>query len=295
MGCPRSTSGRVRCLGGLLARDEAFVGHPRQHVVVAPRERAVRVDERTEPRRRLDDGGDGRGLFERQVLRRLVEVHPRGRLDAVRAVSEIDLVGVEREDLGLGVAPLELHRHQHFLHLALDERPARAHEHAVDHVLVEEQIPRELLRDGAGAEALAVDDVLDGRDDDARDAQAEVLLEVAVFAGDDRLTQHRRHVVVADDDAAFDRELADHPFVAREQAGDRVRLVVVERADLRNVVGEREEHAADGAEHGGDDEERDQIRRCGRRAARSCCVASRAAEAVRRRDRWAGRREGSSL
>ena len=173
-------------------------------------------------------------------------------------MSEIDLVGVERQDLGLRVATLELHRHEHFLHLALDERPPGSHEHTVDHVLVEEETARELLRNGARPETLAVDDVLDGGDDDARDAQPEVLLEVAVFAGDDGLTEHGRHVVVADDDAALDRELADDALVASQQAGDRVRLIVVERADFRNVVGEREEHAADSPEHGRDDEERDQ-------------------------------------
>ncbi len=69
---------------------------------------------------------------------------------------------------------------------------------------------------------------LSGGNDDARDAQTEVLLEVAVFAGDDGLTQHGRHVVVADDDAPLDRELTDHALVAREQAGNRVRLIVVE-------------------------------------------------------------------
>ena len=84
-----------------------------------------------------------------------------------------------------------------------------AHEHAVVHVLVEEQAARQLLRDRAGAKALPVDDVLERRDDDARDAEPEVLLEVAVFAGDDGLPQHGRHVVVADHDAAFGGELAD--------------------------------------------------------------------------------------
>ena len=47
---------------------------------------------------------------------------------------------------------------------------------------LQEQVARELLRDRAGADALAVEDVLDGGDEDARDAQAEVLLEVGVLA-----------------------------------------------------------------------------------------------------------------
>ena len=93
-----------------------------------------------------------------------------------------------------------------------------------------------------------VSDVLDGGHQDARDAQAEVLLEVGVLGGDDGLAQHRRDVVVADDDAPLGGELADDARrCERGQAGDGVRAVVVERADLREVVGEGEEHAADGA------------------------------------------------
>ena len=65
------------------------------------------------------------------------------------------------------------------------------------------------------------------RDDDARDAQAEVLLEVGVLGGDDRLAQERGDVVVADDDPALGGELADTSPFARE-ARDGVRLVVVE-------------------------------------------------------------------
>ena len=54
----------------------------------------------------------------------------------------------------------------------------------------EEQLARELLRQRAGAGRLAaLDDVLDQRDDDARDAEAEVLLELGVLGGEDRLSR----------------------------------------------------------------------------------------------------------
>ena len=79
-----------------------------------------------------------------------------------------------------------------------------------------------------------------------------MLLEIRVLAGDDRLAQRGRDVVVADDDAPFDGELADDPAVAREHTGNGVRLIAVERADLRKVVGVREEHAAEGAQQSGD-------------------------------------------
>ena len=65
-----------------------------------------------------------------------------------------------------------------------------------------------------------------------------------------------RDVVVADDDPALGGELADDVAVARQDAGDGVRPVVVEGADLGEVVGVGEEHAADRAEQRGGQEER---------------------------------------
>ena len=56
----------------------------------------------------LEDAGDERRFVEGQVLRGLAEVEPRRRLDAVGAVAEVHLVAVEREDLALGVALLDL-------------------------------------------------------------------------------------------------------------------------------------------------------------------------------------------
>ena len=75
---------------------------------------------------------------------------------------------------------------------------------------LQEQVARELLRDGAGALALAGQHVLhDGVIAMPRHADAEVLVEPGVLGGDDRLAQHRRDVVVADDDAPLGGELAD--------------------------------------------------------------------------------------
>ena len=240
---------------GLLAGDEAFVRHARQDVVVAPRQRLFRVDERAEARRRLDDRRDRRGFLERQVLRRLVEVQARAGLDAVRAVAHRHVVGVEGEDLALRVALFELHGDDRLLDLPLEAAHAGSLKDAALHVVLQEQHARDLLGNRAGAEPLPVEHVLDRGDDDARDAQAEVLLEVGVLAGEDRLAQRRRHLVVADDDAPFDGELADHLAVAGEDAGDGVRLVAVERADFGEIVGVGEEDAAQGAEERRRDEQ----------------------------------------
>jgi hypothetical protein len=177
-------------------------------------------------------------------------------------VSEVDLVGVEGEDLALRVAPLELDGDEPFLHLALETLEARAHEDAVAHVLAQEHVARELLGDGAGATAAAepsvrsrVQHVAEAGHDDARDAQAEMLFELGVFLGDDGLPEPRGHVLVADDDAAFGRELGHGTAIRRQQTRDRVRLVVVERRDLRQIVAVGEQHAAEAAEAGGEHEQ----------------------------------------
>ena len=133
----------MRFLGG----DVPFLRHPLQDVVAA-RQRAFGIDERAQARRRLDDAGDHRRLFERELFRGLVEVELRGRLDAVRAVTEIDLIGVEREDFGLRVPLLDLDRDDPFLDLALGrdlELPPPTL------VLLQEDVAGELLRDRARA------------------------------------------------------------------------------------------------------------------------------------------------
>ena len=72
-----------------------------------------------------------------------------------------------------------------------------------------------------------------------------------IFGREDRLAQVRRNVVVVNDDAPFDRELADQLAVLAEHARDGVGRVVVERADFGEVVGIGEQHAAQRAEQGG--------------------------------------------
>ena len=121
------------------------------------------------------------------------------------------------------------------------------------------EVARQLLGERARAlRAPALDDVGDRRDDDAPDVDAEVAIEFRVLGGDDGLAQERVDLVVADDDAALGRELADHLAAARVDAGDGARRVVVERRDLRQIAGIREQHAAEHAEHRRDDEQRDE-------------------------------------
>src|SRR5919201_6968946 len=101
-------------------------------------------------------------------------------------MAEVDLVCVEGQDLALGEALLELDGDDGFLHFSLEAAEAGALEDAAAQVIAQEEVPRQLLGEGARAAAPAVHDVLDGRDQNPRDAEAEVLLERRVLGGDDR-------------------------------------------------------------------------------------------------------------
>ena len=206
-------------LGGLrgLARDEPFDGHPLERVVAAALGR-FRIHERALAHVALDDAGDRRRLFEIQVLGALAEIQLRRGLDAVGAVSEVDLVAIEGEDLFLRVALLDADRDQRFLDLPL---PAAIADGEAD--LGGEQVARQLLRDGAAAGRLAArGDVAKQRQHHSRDAEARMLEEARVLRGQDRLAEVLRNVVVMNDDAALDRELANELAILPEHARDRV-------------------------------------------------------------------------
>ncbi len=226
-------------------RDVAFFGHPLQDVVAAPHG-PPHVDVRALPLGRLDDAGDERRFVQRQVLRSLVEVEPGGGFDAVRAVAEVDLIAVEREDLPLGVALLDLDGEEGLLDLPLPGL-----------LVIEEQLAGQLLGEGAGAGQPPLDDVFDRRHHDPRHDDAEVAIEIGVLGREDGLAQPRRDVLVLDHDPALRRELADDPPVGRVDAGDRVRRVVVQGGDLRQVARIGKQDPGDDPEHRRQDEEGD--------------------------------------
>ena len=74
----------------------------------------------------------------------LLEVQPRRRLDAVGAVAEVHLVAVDREDLSLGVALLDLDREDDLAHLPLERL-------LVGQAELFLQVARQLLRERARA------------------------------------------------------------------------------------------------------------------------------------------------
>ena len=207
-------------LGGvrLRLRDVPLVGHALQHDV-APRCGALHVDERALPLRRLKDAGDEGRFLERELLVRLAEIHARRGFDAVRAVPQVHLVAVDREDLALRVPLLDLDRENQLLHLPLEGvgKGLLAFRREPELLL---EIARELLRERAGALGPPhLDDVGQRGGADAPDVDAEMAVELRVFGGDDRLLQQRVDVVVADDDAPLGGELADQLVVDANRRG----------------------------------------------------------------------------
>ena len=103
---------------GLRCRDVADFRHAAEGVVAAA-QRGLAIHIGALAHVGLQDAGDECRLLDRDVLRRLAEVQPRRRLDPVDAVPEVHLVAIEREDLALGVALLDLDREDRFLYFSL--------------------------------------------------------------------------------------------------------------------------------------------------------------------------------
>ena len=75
-----------------------------QHVVdhqVAAAQRALRIVDRRIVIRRLGQAGEDGSFFQRQIFGLLAEVVIRAGLEAIDSVAQIDLVGVQSEDLRL--------------------------------------------------------------------------------------------------------------------------------------------------------------------------------------------------
>jgi hypothetical protein len=96
-------------------------------------------------------------------------------------VAQIHLVAVDREDLALGVALLDLDGEDRLADLALERLLVRQAELILE-------VARQLLRQRARAlGAPPLDDVGDGGDENAPDVDAEVAVELGVLGGDNRL------------------------------------------------------------------------------------------------------------
>ncbi|MNX71375.1 hypothetical protein D3C86_1026890 [compost metagenome] len=170
-----------RHLGGgvrLGLGDEAGPDHAQQgDALTALGERRVLVGRvafgTSQQERELCAFGEG------QLLGLLAEVVERGSLDAVAVVAPVDLVQVHLQDLGLGVAVLDL-----------DGKPGVGDLAPPALVVGQKEVLGELLRDGARALGLAaLGEVREGGAGDALEVDAVVVVEAVVLDGDDGLDQ----------------------------------------------------------------------------------------------------------
>ena len=239
--------GARRCAASASSRrDVLLLDHAVEHVVAALRSRAPGGRSETAA---PGSGASRRGGPPRRGVRSPIGLPKKklaGRLDAVVAVAEVDLVAVEGEDLLLGEALLDLEGEDDLLDLALVGLLGGEEEQAGElHGQGREALRRGVRSGGWRARRRGMRQGL----------MPDVLPEVGVLDGHDRVAQHRGDVLEADDDAPLDRELADQAAVGREDLGDDVRLEVLERGDLGQVALVGEEDADERAAQDGDGEE----------------------------------------
>jgi len=184
--------------------DLAGLPHAPQHVgAAAPG--ALGASDRIVERRRSRQTGDQRGLRQRELAGALVEIHLRGRADAVRALAEEDPVQVERQDLFLAELALEPQREEHLLQLA----PQRA-------LGGEDGVAGELHRDRAAALAHAARrQVALGSAQQPLPVHARVPEEAIVLRREEGIDDLGRDLLPLHRDAPLLADLCDELAVAR--------------------------------------------------------------------------------
>ena len=160
----------------LVGVDEAVLLHAAEHVGEAFLG-AIGMTVGIEVVRPLQQTRQHRAFGEREGLGRLAEIAARGHLDAPGAAAEIGGVEIELENIRLGERGLDPRGDDHFADLAL-----------VGHVLADQQVLDHLLGDGRAAlRPSGLGQIADEGADDAALVDAVVLIEAAVFGGDERL------------------------------------------------------------------------------------------------------------
>ncbi len=222
-------------LGGVHARaidlalaHEAGFDHVAQHLVGA-RARGGKVDVRRVAGGGLEHAGEHGRLGKVHLADRFVEIVLCRGLHPVRTAAEIGAIEIELEDLGLGVAILQIDRDQRLSDLSA-QGPLRRQEHILGELLGERAAAlHDLVVAGIGGE----------RPEGAHDIDAEMFEETPVLGRERRLDHHvgdffQRHRVVAQQPA-----LADLVAEAIEE-GDAVLVGEIDLA-LRRLEGWKSE------------------------------------------------------
>ena len=196
------------------------------------------------------------GLGERYVAGRMLEVELGRRFDAVGSFAEIDQIEVPLQNLVLGEPALQLNRPPQLDQLAPDG----------DLGTVGVDRPGKLLGNGRAAGPEASRDHVPGGADRIGYAKPAMLEKVAVLAGEERLYQVRRQLLIADDVSFLvAEELGDDTAVAVEDLGRQRRFVALVHVEAADVAGTRRRHAdansdrnrdqqADGTPYSGNEE-----------------------------------------
>ena len=203
------------------------------------------VARRGELGRRPHQAGEHGRFGERELLRRLGEVAPRGRIDPVGAGAEVGRVQVAQEDLLLAELALQPEGNDGLLDLAAQVLVGR-----------QEHEARQLLGDGAAALARAAGlPVAPGGPQDAPRIDAKVAVEPAVLDGHDGLGKVGGHVGRRDlgalEDAAGREGLA---VVRLDDQGARGRVDLQAAVERQGRDAVADDQGQQDAEAAGDDE-----------------------------------------
>ena len=212
---------------GLVGLQHARLHHAGQHRGPTAL-RGFGTIERRVRRRRLRQAGEQSRFCKCQLANRLAKEGSRCRLDAERAVPEVDLVQIELENAILRIPTLEQHRQYGLLELALEALVGRQEEHL-----------RQLLGDGAASfNDAMVPEVLVNGASDPRGIDPVVGVVARVLGGDNRVLELFRDLLERDDDAALDVKLGDQLVVVIVDLGadagsEALRLRSPEGSELR--------------------------------------------------------------
>ena len=174
------------------ASDLPLLEHQLEHVLPS-RRCAARIRRGVVQGGIRGDPGEQGSLRQGELLRAALEVRPRGLLDTIGPVPEVDGVQVRREDAILRPALLELPGESGLAHFACECL-----------LVPDVRVLHELLRDRrASLDDSLVLDVLHESTGDAFEVDPVVLEEALILDRDDRLTHDRRDVGRADEHAAL--------------------------------------------------------------------------------------------
>ena len=208
----------------LFLGDVAVRQHAIQHEV-ATREAVVLMVDGIVVRRRLRNADERGRLGQRELACMLREVALRRGFDAVGAGTVVDGIEVHEQDLVFGVLFLQLDGEIHLAHLAL--------ERDIVHLVGQDSVAHELLRDGGRALFAGTGEVHVHRARDAREVETAVFVEALVLGSHGALAHVLADLVELDGVAVLDLEAGELRTVRRQH--DR-RQRRVELAGIGHVV-----------------------------------------------------------